>query len=63
MPFVRISLMKRKPEDFGQKVGKVVYQAIVDTIYGLSGMALRSMRNSKHITWEDLCLICLQAPT
>jgi 4-oxalocrotonate tautomerase len=32
MPLVRISLMKGKPEDFGQKVGEVVYQAMVDTI-------------------------------
>jgi len=32
MPLVRISLMKGKPEDFGQKVGKVVYQAMVDAI-------------------------------
>ena len=32
MPLVRISLMKGKPEDFGQKVGEIVYQAMVDTI-------------------------------
>lgn len=32
MPLVRISLMKGKPEGFGQKVGEVVYQAMVDTI-------------------------------
>lgn len=32
MPLVRISLMKGKLEDFGQKVGKVVYQAMVDAI-------------------------------
>ena len=32
MPLARISLMKRNPEDCGQKVGKVVYQAMVDTI-------------------------------
>jgi phenylpyruvate tautomerase PptA (4-oxalocrotonate tautomerase family) len=32
MPLVRISLMKGKPEEFGQKVGEIVYQAMVDTI-------------------------------
>jgi phenylpyruvate tautomerase PptA (4-oxalocrotonate tautomerase family) len=32
MPLVRISMMKGKPEDFGQKVGEIVYQAMVDTI-------------------------------
>jgi 4-oxalocrotonate tautomerase len=32
MPLVRISLMKGIPEDFGQKVGEIVYQAMVDTI-------------------------------
>ena len=30
---------------------------------GLLGMALRSMHHIKLINWEDLCLICLQAPT
>ena len=32
MPLVRISLMNGKPEEFGQKVGEIVYQAMVDTI-------------------------------
>ena len=32
MPLVRISLMKRKPESFGKKVGEVVYRTMVDTI-------------------------------
>lgn len=32
MPLVRISLMKGKPKDFGQKVGEIIYQAMVDTI-------------------------------
>lgn len=32
MPLVRISLMKGKPDEFRQKVGEVVYQAMVDTI-------------------------------
>ncbi len=32
MPLVHTSLMKGKPEDFGQKVGEIVYQAMVDTI-------------------------------
>jgi 4-oxalocrotonate tautomerase len=32
MPLVRISMMKGKPEDFRQKVGEIVYQAMVDTI-------------------------------
>ena len=32
MPLVRISLIKGKPEEFGQKVGEIVYQAMVDTI-------------------------------
>jgi hypothetical protein len=30
---------------------------------GLSGMALRSIRNIQLINEEDTCLICLQAPT
>jgi hypothetical protein len=33
MPLVRISLMKVKPEEFGQMVGEIVYQAMVDTLY------------------------------
>jgi len=32
MPLVRISLMKGKSNDFGQKVGEIVYQTMVDTI-------------------------------
>jgi len=32
MPLVRISFMKNNREGFGPKVGKVVYQAMVDTI-------------------------------
>lgn len=32
MPLVRIALMKGKPEDFGKKIGEVVYRAMVDTI-------------------------------
>ena len=32
MPLVRISLMKGKTDEFRQKVGEVVYQAMVDTI-------------------------------
>lgn len=32
MPLVRISLMKGKPEDFGRKVGEIVYRTMVDTI-------------------------------
>ena len=32
MPLVRISLMKRKSEGFGKKVGEVVYRTMVDTI-------------------------------
>jgi phenylpyruvate tautomerase PptA (4-oxalocrotonate tautomerase family) len=32
MPLVRISLMKGKPAGFGGKVGRVVYEAMVETI-------------------------------
>ncbi len=32
MPLVRISLMKRKPESFGKKVGDLVYRAMVETL-------------------------------
>ncbi len=32
MPLVRISLMKGKSKDFGQQVGEIIYQAMVDTI-------------------------------
>ena len=32
MPLVRISLMKGEPEDFGKKVGTIVYRTMVDTI-------------------------------
>jgi phenylpyruvate tautomerase PptA (4-oxalocrotonate tautomerase family) len=32
MPLVRISLLRRKPEGFGRKVGDVVYRAMVDTL-------------------------------
>jgi phenylpyruvate tautomerase PptA (4-oxalocrotonate tautomerase family) len=32
MPLVRISLMKGRLDNFGQKIGEVVYQAMVDTI-------------------------------
>lgn len=32
MPLVRISLMKRKSEGFGKKVGEVVYRTMVGTI-------------------------------
>jgi len=32
MPLVRISLMKGKPDEFGQKVGEIFYQAMVDTL-------------------------------
>jgi len=32
MPLVRISLMKGRPDNSGQKVGEVVYQAMLDTI-------------------------------
>jgi len=32
MPLVRISLMKGKPASFGERVGEIVYRAMVDTI-------------------------------
>ncbi len=32
MPFVRISLMKGRSEGFGNKVGDIVHQAMVETI-------------------------------
>jgi phenylpyruvate tautomerase PptA (4-oxalocrotonate tautomerase family) len=32
MPLVRISLMRGKPEGFGEDAGRVVYEAMVDTI-------------------------------
>lgn len=32
MPLVRISIMKGKSKDFGQKVGEIIYQAMLDTI-------------------------------
>ena len=32
MPLVRISLMQGKPTEFRRKVGKIVYQIMVDTI-------------------------------
>lgn len=32
MPLGRISLMQRKPEGFGEDAGRVVYEAMVDTI-------------------------------
>ena len=32
MPLVRISLMKGRPAGFGEKVGRVVYEAMVETI-------------------------------
>ena len=32
MPFVRISLMKGRPEGFGKKVGKIVYEAMLGAI-------------------------------
>ena len=32
MPLVRISLMKGKPAGFGEKVGRVVYETMVDAI-------------------------------
>jgi 4-oxalocrotonate tautomerase len=32
MPLVRISLMKGKPAGFGEKVGRVVYESMVETI-------------------------------
>jgi phenylpyruvate tautomerase PptA (4-oxalocrotonate tautomerase family) len=32
MPLVRISLMKGKPAGFGEKVGRVVYETMVETI-------------------------------
>jgi phenylpyruvate tautomerase PptA (4-oxalocrotonate tautomerase family) len=32
MPLVGISLMKGKSEDFGKKIGEIVYRTMVDTI-------------------------------
>jgi phenylpyruvate tautomerase PptA (4-oxalocrotonate tautomerase family) len=32
MPLVRISLMKGKPAGFGEDVGRIVYEVMVDTI-------------------------------
>ena len=32
MLLVRMALMKRKPEDFGNRVGDVVYRTMLDTI-------------------------------
>jgi len=32
MPLVRISLMKGKPAGFGEQVGRIVYEAMVETI-------------------------------
>ena len=32
MPLVRIAFIKGKPEDFGRRVGAIVYRAMVDTI-------------------------------
>jgi phenylpyruvate tautomerase PptA (4-oxalocrotonate tautomerase family) len=32
VPLVRISLMKGKPASFGEKVGRVVYESMVETI-------------------------------
>jgi len=32
MPLVRISLMKGKPDGFGEDVGRIVYEVMVDTI-------------------------------
>jgi phenylpyruvate tautomerase PptA (4-oxalocrotonate tautomerase family) len=32
MPLVRISLLRRKPEGFGRKVGDVVYRAMRETL-------------------------------
>ena len=32
MPLVRISLMKGKPAGFGEKLGRLVYEAMVETI-------------------------------
>ncbi len=32
MPLVRISLMKGKPQDFGKKIGEIVYRTMVDII-------------------------------
>jgi 4-oxalocrotonate tautomerase len=32
MPLVRISLMKGKPAGFGEKVGRIVYETMVDAI-------------------------------
>lgn len=32
MPLVRISLIKGKPQEFGKKIGEIVYQSMVDAI-------------------------------
>jgi phenylpyruvate tautomerase PptA (4-oxalocrotonate tautomerase family) len=32
MPLVRISLTKGKPDNFGKRIGSIVYQTMVDTI-------------------------------
>jgi phenylpyruvate tautomerase PptA (4-oxalocrotonate tautomerase family) len=32
MPLVRIALMKGKPEDFGKRIGEVVYRSMMETI-------------------------------
>jgi phenylpyruvate tautomerase PptA (4-oxalocrotonate tautomerase family) len=32
MPLVRISVMKGKPADFGEKAGRIVYETMVDAI-------------------------------
>jgi len=32
MPLVRISLMRGKSQDFGKKVGEIVYTSMIDTI-------------------------------
>ena len=32
MPLVRISVMKGKPPHFGEKVGRIVYESMVETI-------------------------------
>ena len=32
MPLVRISMMKGKPAGFGEKVGRIVYEAMAETI-------------------------------
>jgi 4-oxalocrotonate tautomerase len=32
MPLVQIALMKGKPDNFGKKVGEIIYRTMVDTI-------------------------------